>query len=215
MQLTDAGHLPAHRRPRVRGLGPGGDRLVARRPGRRRRALPRRGARARLPPLRPVPRGDRALPSPGVPMPSGAQFCSNLPDIMDSLRVTIVGGGAAAVIAARHLLTTATDPIDAPDRREGRRHRPGPRLPHDPRAAHAQQLRRPAQRRSRRPRSPAALVRAPRSARRPADVPAPQAVRRLPHRDPHRRRRPRGELADPDPGRGHRPGACRPRATWS
>ena len=45
-------------------------------------------------------------------MPSGRSLCSNLPDIMDSLRVTIVGGGAAAVIAARHLLTTATGPVD-------------------------------------------------------------------------------------------------------
>ena len=47
-----AGHLPAHRGPRVRGLGPRGDGLVDGRAGRRRRALPRRGARARLPPLR-------------------------------------------------------------------------------------------------------------------------------------------------------------------
>ena len=45
-------------------------------------------------------------------MRSGGSLCSNFPDIMDSLRVTIVGGGAAAVIAARHLLTTATGPVD-------------------------------------------------------------------------------------------------------
>ena len=42
-------------------------------------------------------------------MPLERSLCSNLPDIMDSLRVTIVGGGAAAVIAARHLLSTTTD----------------------------------------------------------------------------------------------------------